>query len=133
MQISSDSWHARVYINWFRRKKGWTPTEANLCPYVRAVLLYSWLRYIFLTGTIWPAWTLLGLSLEGFLLWWRLLPTLQNEGIILLCATIVFIWFGILYFMNIGFETAEKSSFVNILKERVRSAHSGICPTINFK
>jgi hypothetical protein len=56
MTISNDCWHFRLYLWWYREKNGidflrysmgFTP-KVNLCPYVRAVLFWSWLRWLFL-------------------------------------------------------------------------------------
>ena len=48
MTISRGSWHYRAYAWWYRRKHGY-PCEqrvVNLCPYMRAILLWSWLRWL---------------------------------------------------------------------------------------
>lgn len=52
MYISSSSWHARVYLCWFRMKHGQhaSPRQVNLCPYVRAVLFWSWSRWLMRSG-----------------------------------------------------------------------------------
>jgi len=49
MRISrSKSWHWKVYEQWYRRKHGssYEKKVINLCPYVRTVLLWSWLRWV---------------------------------------------------------------------------------------
>ena len=63
--ISRSSWHWKVFTAWYERKykgswyrnpesKDWPcdPGEMkriNLCPYMRAILFWSWLRWLFLT------------------------------------------------------------------------------------
>lgn len=49
MRISrSRSWHWKVFERWHERKHGY-PYEKrtiSLCPYMRAVLLWSWMRWV---------------------------------------------------------------------------------------
>ena len=64
MRVKRSSWHAAVYLWWYAHKytdaEG-EKTSANLCPYVRTVLIYAPLRFLltdwktkWLPITIWP-------------------------------------------------------------------------------
>jgi hypothetical protein len=72
MNVNSGSWHARVYLWWYQQKYGKTklvddwhldrlvavevpniPERTNLCPYMRAVMFWSWMRWLFIGGKVW--------------------------------------------------------------------------------
>ena len=69
IEVNRRAWHARVYLWWYytkwphRRSEG-PKTASNLCPYVRAVVLWAPLRWLFYQGRIgkvqlrvaWVAW-----------------------------------------------------------------------------
>lgn len=65
MRVRRTSWHARVYLWWYAHKypgfAEYLPTHSNLCPYVRTVLFWAPLRFLFtdwatkwLPISIWP-------------------------------------------------------------------------------
>ena len=50
MNVNRRSWHARVYLWWHAHKyhsAEHPPTHSNLCPYVRVVLIWAPLRFLF--------------------------------------------------------------------------------------
>lgn len=57
MKVDSNSWHCRLWRFHYRMKEGCEPhlwnKTTNLCPYMRTVLFYWWLRYLFINGKIW--------------------------------------------------------------------------------
>jgi hypothetical protein len=78
IEVNRESWHARVYLWWYfaafphRRRdyeQGWDKPSSNLCPYVRVVLLWAPLRWLFYQGRVgivpvaWIAWPVLLLAL----------------------------------------------------------------------
>lgn len=54
MNVSSSSWHAKLFRFHQKMKYGYETgvTYTNLCPYMRTVLFYWWLRWLFLSGRI---------------------------------------------------------------------------------
>lgn len=52
MNIPKAAWYNRVYEWWHYDKYGWLPARdgfsVNLCPYMRAILFWSWTRLLFL-------------------------------------------------------------------------------------
>lgn len=54
IEVNTDSWHVKVYKWWYRTKwphKG-KPERTNLCPYVRTVLIWAPIRWLFYQGRI---------------------------------------------------------------------------------
>lgn len=50
MEVSKKSWHMRVYLWWYSHKYSTDAnykTSTNLCPYMRVVLFWAPLRFIF--------------------------------------------------------------------------------------
>ena len=76
IEVNRRAWHARVYLWWYytkwphRRSEG-PKTASNLCPYVRAVVLWAPLRWLFYQGRIgkvqlrvaWIAWPIFLVSI----------------------------------------------------------------------
>lgn len=55
MNVDFNSWHAKLYRLHHKMKDGWEPSAyygSNLCPYMRTVLFYWWLRWLFIDGKI---------------------------------------------------------------------------------
>jgi hypothetical protein len=74
MKISRDTWHFRVFNGWFKKKKGFSFDEwygsdrpYNLCPYVRAVLLWAPARFLFSPPRIWATIPVLLVSFVGLI------------------------------------------------------------------
>lgn len=173
MIVTKDTWHARLYLSWYRRKfkkeiEKWeqyeqdgilqrmmlrgficrskTPERVNLCPYVRIVLFWSWLRWLLIDGTIgsfrvaWASWV----SWAGF---WIIILTLQPLTLIVevLISVISIAGFIILVLAilddmgrhgQIRFKekTAKSpSQFVQVLNEYFIAIHDRICPFIEIR
>lgn len=134
MKVNSNTWHARLYKNWYKRKyeQEHNGSFTNLCPYMRAVMFWSWMRPLFMTK------------------WWNLIP-------ITFLLIAVPRWLGIvsyqakisvyyLYLLTIGGtfvcwclnELDEKGTlnpvetFSSLVEEYGRSAHDRVCPEIEF-
>jgi len=55
MEVNYESWHAKLYRFHSRMKYGWEQGAyrgSNLCPYMRTVLFYWWLRWLFISGKV---------------------------------------------------------------------------------
>ena|ERR1700682_1639455 len=68
MNISSNTWHYRVFSWALKEKHGYIPWQIeeqgyNLCPYVRKVLIWAPLRFMF--NTTWTRLVVSVLSLVG--------------------------------------------------------------------
>lgn len=134
MEISKDSWHFQVYEKWHQRKLGYLPGSlVNLCPYVRVILFYSWARYLFITGTVWPFWTILGLAVEVTLLKASPLRVLKQEALALLFLSTYVFFMCIIFSIQKLFKTSKGASFTQVLATRFHAAHKGVCPTIVIK
>jgi hypothetical protein len=144
MIVDKSSWHARLYLWWHAQKhpaytayfEGNTP-QANLCPYVRAVLLWAPLRFLFRHRIMrWVSWPLLGLLGQ---LWLCLLghKALHGELVVLVTTLgVLVVVTGIAGTMwGIGrLEQADPlKSFSRVLGARWQAAHDKICPTVEFK
>ena len=140
MQISSFSWHARVYKWWLNKKPGWShPRSHNLCLYVRAVLIWAPLRWLFLQGKIGPlhvtaaSWPIiLGAPLIFIHSWKILFPVLLFY---LSCAISCLILGGIVVAVKLQEREFPKpiESFLTVLREYLKAGHEKICPFIEFK
>ncbi|KKL82358.1 hypothetical protein LCGC14_1985570 [marine sediment metagenome] len=153
MVVSINSWHARLYSNWYRRKHGWSPTGiANLCPYVRVVLFHWWTRWLFKDGKLFgvripiPVWTWTILSpilLTGWIFgWW---PWAWNVIIAYMIVTGTAVGLAIIVGTAFWFNETDEgkqagksikkpfSSFGDLLNEYYNSLHTKICPNIKLR
>lgn len=49
---STNSWHRKVYTWWYVQRWGVSPSNStNLCPYMRTILIYAPLRFLFSNWT----------------------------------------------------------------------------------
>lgn len=162
MYIDSRSWHARVYRWWKVMKYGenqWrAPSTVNLCPYCRAVLFWSWSRYLMLSGRVklgkyrvsvpklfWGAQPILALlAAHHYLSHKGFITLLQVLGFIVcvLSATsiLALVAYGIYRFFTADpvVDAREAvmdgaASFTRVLVERTRGAHNRICPVLEFR
>jgi len=130
MQIDSSSWHAKVYF-WFKRRHA---LSANLCPYVRIVLLWAPLKFIFSFLVIRDA------IIIGAWSWLVYLFPVVMGGvsllIVLACAAI-----GIFFlsewaerkFPGFAVRSLKRTPFARVIKEYAKATHDKICPTVEFK
>jgi len=138
MQISSSSWHARVYHWWIQKAWETTPRD-NLCLYVWGVLLWAPLVWLFGLGRIGPlrvafvSWTILLGTPLIFVYNWKILSVL-----LVIYATIVIIG-AVVTLMVVGEQLRPYKypkpieSFATVLREYRKAVHDRICPFIEFK
>lgn len=153
MNVSKNTWHYRVFEWQLMQKYGFIPWTinaygSNLCSYVRTVLLWAPLRFLF--NTTWVRSTatasIMFSIVTGLIGAFAGLHGLKIEaGIILtvliaatMLGTIVsFVWLASLlaeYARNKNLRVPDTIvSFSELLTKRVRSIHDGICPEITFK
>lgn len=163
MYINAQSWHARVYRFWYAMKHGqWsTPGAVNLCPYVRAVVFWSWSRWLMRSGKIqmgglvvgvpwlfWGCQPLLALWLDYYFLGrQKFIFTLTIFGMALaiLSGASLVVFLG--YLIRQAFRTQPAAqagaaighvidngmSFGRVVMEYIHGAHNKICPVVEFK
>lgn len=162
MHIDSRSWHARVYRWWKVMKYGplmyQAPATVNLCPYVRAVLFWSWSRWLMRSGQIgqgrwalsvprifWGSQPIIGLFLvwalagpKAFMDVLRILA-IGSAALSVLSAIVLAVWLIIRMFKTLPVAsamdtTADRAlSFSRVLKSYVVGAHNKICPVVEFR
>lgn len=161
MLVSSDSWHAKVYRWWYARKfniqdASELPRHTNLCPYMRVVLFWAWLRWLFIDGEV----TVRGqeIPIPPFIIIFLLIEIprwvgmvsygLKNvlwtvEGIAALVVLVVFIilaisqvheHYGVFNPIIRGARVTRRgvSSFDELVTAYLRAAHDRVCPEIQF-
>jgi hypothetical protein len=145
--VNRQSWHAQVYRWWYKAKyeSEYLGSTTNLCPYIRAVLLWAPFRFLF--G---PQWKIgkfhvsfatvpvayFGLAMAaGYLNYELKVIMIGIEfGLVITGAGL----FGLTWLENHNIieKAADKfheTSFANLLTEYARSAHDQICPPVEFK
>ena len=157
MKVDLNSWHCRLYRFHHRMKHGWEPSEnhqwvTNLCPYMRTVLFYWWLRFLFINGKIpltkryyipvpVPVIVYLFFFLPGLLGVFS-----YSLKMFLVTLYVAFaILAGALLFLVTLIWTAEKykdwkrkhnrpetTGFIQLTKTYARSIHDRICPSIEI-
>lgn len=158
MKIDFNSWHARLYRLHHRMKYGWEPNSyygTNLCPYMRTVLFYWWLRWLFIDGKIKigkriPVPAILaafvfffGPGLAGIISYVFKCLLIGLDSIVVIVALVV--GFVTLFVVvkkkvaNSKFHDAvlepvadATGSFIQLLGEYTQSFHNKICPHIDF-
>jgi hypothetical protein len=172
MKIDKDSWHCKVYLWWYYNKypaKELSPsdrayyevvdpsyitakTNSNLCPYVRAVVLWAPMRAVFgswikvhkkisLNAITIPAVVLLTPLLFSH----KITLAMYRFELAILCvmasvvSIITIIYYASKYtkvFYTEGIEPLTKNkqlvTFRGLIKEYLRSAHDRVCPEINW-
>ena len=143
LTIRKSTWHARVYT-WFQNDCGSRDTDvANLCPYMRTVLFWTPLRWLFISGRIGPV----RVPLAVYLSLPVALPAIVASifgwegGVAVLTLYLAFLMTGILsaalcgtiYLTNKMLSRARAiDSFLDVCAEYISAIHSKICPTIRF-
>src|SRR5271156_4771340 len=148
MQISKNTWHYKVYDWHFQKTCGRTLEDyqrswghtVSLCPYVRTILLWAPLRWIFTPPRLW--YLLSGASLA--MVWddYRVhgVPGMVALGVALFALAIVVgtLWLVVTLSGKLGTFLRKRSkttvtvNFSTVLHERLKAAHEGICPFITF-
>lgn len=147
MILNRTSWHYKVYAWWWGREYNtitFQPELANLCPYVRTVLLWAPLEYL---GTL-TLCRILGLFIVAIL---GLCLALVVLSIIILVIIALLLarwtdWLGILGTATCGFLMLYLVSWLekrrakhdpnttwNLAKSYIQSWHNRICPYITFE
>lgn len=172
MQIDSNSWHCKLYKWWYSHKYptkntilGWDKednpiyefiqpkTNSNLCPYMRAVLLWAPIRALFWSWiSVWK----IPLNVFTFLSIFAALPLLVHGEVrhkvlllyitfvlaLVIFSSVVFILYLLFYekilnpvFQSLSslFSKVEQYSFFSLLCEYLRSAHDRVCPEVSWK
>jgi hypothetical protein len=143
MKISKDTWHYRAFNFWHKEKYHWTFEEyhgdgahTSLCPYVRAVLLWAPIRWVFTAPRIFYLLGVIAAGLLSELYHFHGKLGLEILGLVIVAIASIFaIVFGISVGLRLLIEKWEEkpiTAFTTVLIERVRAAHQGICPFIEF-
>jgi hypothetical protein len=151
MTIDTNTWHYKVYRWWYQRKHdGYSPDSANLCPYVRAVFLWSWMSWLFKGGRIWKvpvpavAWSFLALRLP----FWAGVFSYEAKRVIFMlygvaggAAVLVGIILGIIWLVDnfyIDWRIRQSAPMrairdgAELLLDYAEATHDRICPMIRF-
>lgn len=141
MTISKESWHYKVYSWWYKHKYGYRhPSYINLCPYMRAVLFWSWLRWLWIDGRIKsfrvPVIPItLTLSFPFLIAAW--LGKQDFRALLFFVATVFGVGAAIFGPWYLWEEKLSKrrgvESFTKLVREYYNTGHSKICPTLEVK
>jgi hypothetical protein len=152
MLVNRSSWHSRIYLWWYKRKYGGVPMRTNLCPYMRAILFWSWLRWIFFDGFIGKV------PVAPFTYVFLLVEIPRWLGVLSYSLKVAFLTlyaiFGLVLFLIVVFHLLGKAwdwffgrervvqakravavstlGFFELMHEYGRSKHDRICPEISF-
>jgi hypothetical protein len=149
MKISKNTWHYRVFNSWYRETHYGTSFEdclswghqpyVNLCPYVRAVLLWTPLRWLFSTPRLWFTLSVLLATFAGAIYHFTGLQGLEAVGAFVgSIAAISGLILGVIWVVDEirsamrVHPSAAITKFSTVLKARMKVAHDGICPAIEF-
>jgi hypothetical protein len=151
--VSSQSWHARVFSKWFQMKYGWARRdEINLCPYVRAVMLWFLPRYLLRSGPEWVRWcSWIGLwFLSGtiFTVLGGKTSLLRFIVVSLVCVVVAGGMVGLVYYID-WLEERKKQrrlargdsdpaptkfdSFLTVLRGYYKAIHDEVCPVMQIR
>lgn len=169
LEVSRSSWHARIYRWWYQQKYGATreqtdystpewrvvnisndPTKSNLCPYMRAVMFWSWMRWLFIGGRVWKIrvpFVVWGLLIVEAPRWAGIISYDLKRTIwigyaiaVALAVALAVLWLGDELQAKTGFfDTVlvparqirrKTSTFGDLVSEYLRSAHDRVCPEV---
>lgn len=143
MTISTNSWHARVYLWWYHQKHPYkpAPSTVNLCPYVRVVLFWGPFRRLFLTRLGFAFWPLLAGLLElglyhffGAKLWPVELGILGAFAVIFgMIGLLLGLFVGVRFIYELVREKPGVVTFKEVLYARYDAYHSKICPVMQLE
>ena len=154
MKVNRTSWHARIYLWWYAHKYPANGDNlpftgrANLCPYMRTVLIYAPLRFLltdwktkWLPITLWPI-LLFGIpKLMGWISYDMKMFLWITEAVLAAAATLILVGCAIAWysqrdkniFQHIG-EVWEKTKPERALVTAyIRSGHDRICPELTLE
>lgn len=146
LNVNKDSWHARVYKWWYKQKYGLehNGTWTNLCPYMRAVMFWSWMRPLFMTK--WWSLAVYAAILVEVPRWCGVISYNLKKGILAMYAIeavwalmLALWWYSAKKYKERKAKKAlepvvyKGASFLDLVKNYSRSAHDRICPEVNFK
>lgn len=155
LNVSGSSWHAKIY-KWWRYKVKYKPhtNQVNLCPYMRAVLLWAPIRFLFAFEYIlfeikefeiypryltYPVLLYTVPKLAGYLSYELKYGIYFFESI---CAAIVIIITGIIITAYISdrismkekfsklIDATANSGFCKLIVTVLMSIHQGVCPSL---
>jgi len=154
MNISSSTWHYKVFEWWAKAKYGYVPYRVeeegyNLCPYVRAVMFWGPLRFLFTDTWQKLVMTLAAIvaMLTGLIYHLAGIKGLQRElaafVFVFVLAAFIATIIGIIWSLakfeqylrskNVKVGVPEVvSSFAEVLVDYAKAIHDGICPKIKF-
>lgn len=150
MKISKNTWHYMAFAFWYEQshngctideyQERWGKECFNLCPYVRIVLFWAPLRFLFSRPRIWYVLGTVALSLLSVLYHFHGVVGLEKLGIIIAVIAFVigFVIGAILltdWFARKWRQTSSQNgikAFTTVLTERAKAAHDGVCPLIDF-
>lgn len=141
------SWHAGVYRWWYAQKYNlkFTNDTTNLCPYVRAILIWAPLRFLFN-----PRYKLFGIKVNfvttplayfaiakylGYLTYTGkfIMFGLAIIGVCVSALVLIICWIENSKFPEKVGDKIGESKFTQLVSAYSRSIHDGICPPIEFK
>ena len=146
IQVNNNSWHTKLYKFWYKQKYGreHVGSYSNLCPYMRAVLFWSWMRPLFLTKwfSVIP-WALLAIEIPRwagmfshslkFVIWVLYGATAVAGTLLGLAAVICWLWDKHEVTNKLDPMIDKGVSFCKLVVAYSRSAHDRICPEIIFQ
>ena len=136
LEISSNSWHYRAYNWWHEQKYGWRCDDnfINLCPYGRAALLWSWLRFLmtgkYISGFFWGLCASTLPVLCGYIN-----PTAGLGVYVFYAYTASFV---VLTAAGVGLANLRRSEaignakFLTLIVAYVRGLHDMVCPMVKI-
>ncbi len=152
MKIDEQSWHCKTYQWWYNRKYGGPNMRScsNLCPYMRAVVFWAPMRFLF-TGAISfgkiplgvftiPATVLSAPIIAGYLSYSIKSGIWFAYGIFGGAALALAAVMGLVYMISTDGlditsplrEKIKKSSFWDLITAYLRSAHDRVCPEVEW-
>lgn len=152
MQISSNTWHYRIFDWWFKETHhtesfaSWYGSGKmySLCPYVRAVLFWGPGLFIITPPRLWYTLGVIFSLLTEANFHYHGLLGLKLEGAALgILGGAFIVLFGLIWLVEylqerarekrIASESLPESSFIVIFSKYFKSLHDDICPSVTFE
>lgn len=164
MTVDRNSWHARIYLWWYSNKYDYrdaAKASSNLCPYMRAVMFWAPLRFLFWGWAIlfhvgdkairlcYFTWPLFLYSLPvtlGYASYRAKIILLIIYGDTVLGALSLGVIIGSVYLCQL-FKVGDRldaklqpavrrrqlSSFFSLIQSYLRTFHDGVCPEVELR
>ena len=153
MNIDSRSWHCRLYLWWYRNKYGY-PNEnrqSNLCPYMRAVVLWAPMRALFWTwirvggvpinAVVIPVLLYSVPVIAGYFSYGVKLGMWRTYAVMAIFAALVALLFLLVVAVSSdGWDITRPvrkavlgAGFWSLARAYLRSAHDRVCPEVSWK